>query len=82
MKTGTAQNMKPTDPLTVDEVQIASERFFPLFDVVRDKMPRGSTVEETLKVMESVCTLAHKLRAEDADKSGPFGFNKKVEEDA
>ena len=41
-------------------------------------MPENSNVEDTLKVMESVCGLAHKLRMQSEDsKAGPFGFNKK-----
>ena len=78
MTTGTTP--KPTDPLSVDEVAKASDRFFPLFEEVRNRMPRGSSIEDTLKIMESVCGLAHKLRAEDANKSGPFGFNKPTED--
>ena len=75
--------MKPTDPLTVEEVTKASEAFFPLFDVVLRHMPENSTVEDTLKIMESVCGLAHKLRAkEEEETSGPFGFNKKEMNDA
>lgn len=74
--------MKPTDPLTVEEVKAASERFFPLFDEVLSRMPEESKIEDTLRVMESVCNLAHKLRAEnDEDKAGPFGFNKKDEQE-
>ena len=70
--------MKPSDPLTVEEVKEASEKFFPLFEEVFGRMPEGSSVEDTLKIMESVCKLAHKLRAEsEEDKAGPFGFNKK-----
>ena len=62
-------------PLTVEEVEVAAEQFFPLFDVVRNQMPVEATIEDTLKVMETICTLAHKLRAEEANQ--PFGFNKK-----
>ncbi len=64
-------------PLTPEEVTKAAEQFFPLFDVVRTRMPEGSTTEDTLKVMETVCTLAQKLRLEE-DKLD-FGFNKKNE---
>lgn len=72
---------KPTDPLTTEEVTAASERFFPLFSVVLEQMPDGSSVEDALKVMESVCTLAHKMRSEEKkDKAEKFGFNKPVEE--
>jgi len=61
-------------PLTPDEVQTAAEQFFPLFEIVRDRMPANSTTEDTLKVMETVCGLAHKLRAEE--EKIKFGFNK------
>ena len=74
--------MNPTKPLTPEEVADAADQFFPLFDIVHRQMPENSNVEDTLKVMESVCTLAHKLRMQsDNDKAGPFGFNKKVETD-
>jgi len=74
--------MNPTKPLTPEEVADAAEQFFPLFDTVHRQMPENSNVEDTLKVMESVCGLAHKLRMQsDNDKAGPFGFNKKVETD-
>ena len=67
-----------TKPLTEDEVQKAAEQFFPLFNIVRNRMPNNSTTEDTLKVMESVCGLAHKLRIEE--EKIKFGFNKKQEE--
>ena len=66
-----------TKPLTVEEVEEAAEQFFPLFDIVRNQMPVEATIEDTLKVMETVCTLAHKLRLEKEAASQPFGFNKK-----
>jgi len=37
-------------------------------------MPTNATTEDTLKVMETVCNLAHKLRAEE--EKIKFGFNK------
>ncbi len=64
-------------PLTPEEVQKAAEQFFPLFDIVRTRMPEGSKTEDTLKVMETVCTLAQKLRLEE--EKSEFGFNKKVQ---
>ena len=66
-----------TNPLTPEEVTQAAEQFFPLFDIVRTRMPEGSKTEDTLKVMETVCTLAQKLRIETQVQ--PFGFNKKNE---
>ena len=65
-------------PLSVEEITAAAETFFPLFDVVHSKMPKGSTVEDSLKVMESVAKLAFKQR-QDKKEEGPFGFNKKEE---
>ena len=49
-------------PLTPEEVQQAVEQFFPLFRIVNSRMPTNATTEDTLKVMETVCNLAHKLR--------------------
>ena len=60
-------------PLTPEEVQQAAEQFFPLFRIV-SRMPTNATTEDTLKVMETVCNLAHKLRAEE--EKIKFGFNK------
>jgi hypothetical protein len=62
-------------PLTPEEVTKAAEKFFPLFDIVRTRMPEGSKTEDTLKVMETVCTLAQKLRLEE--EKSEFGFTKK-----
>ena len=61
-------------PLTPEEVQQAAEQFFPLFRIVNSRMPTNATIEDTLKVMETVCNLAHKLRAEE--EKIKFGFNK------
>ena len=66
------------NPLTPDEVQKAAEQFFPLFDIVRNRMPANATTEDTLKVMETVCGLAQKLRAEE--EKIKFGFNKKTDD--
>lgn len=68
------------EPLTPEEVQAASDRFFPLFDIILRNMPEGSRTEDCLKVMESVCTLAHKMRLEEEERAVPFGFNKQKEE--
>ena len=68
-------------PLTPEEVKEAADKFFPLFDIVHRSMPENCTVEDSLKVMESVCTLAHKLRAEPEEQTAPFGFNKNKDEE-
>ena len=71
------------DPLTHEEVSEASDIFFPLFNEVHSRMPDGSTTEDTLRVMESVAKLGHKLRSDKAleEKSLKFGFNKEEVED-
>ena len=70
---------KKTDPLTTTEVEAAAELFFELFDVVLAKAPEGTSIEDALKLSESVFAYAHKRRALDsgADGAVPFGFNKK-----
>ena len=70
---------KKNDPLNIEEVQEATDEFFPLFDIVNAAMQRrNGSVEDTLKVMESVAKLAHKRRAEKQEKERKerFGFNK------
>ncbi len=72
--------MKEYDPLTVEEVNEAAKEFFPMFDIVHRMMPENCEVEDTLKVMETVCQMAQKRRALDNGDVGPFGFNKKPSE--
>ncbi len=73
---------KKNDPLTTSEMKEACEQFFPLFNIVVDFMPPGSTTEDALKVMETVAKLGHKNRADKKDKDDlKFGFNKIEEPD-
>ena len=72
--------MKEYDPLTPSEVNDAAKEFFPLFDIVHRNMPENCTVEDTIKVMETVCSMAQKRRNFDTPGVGPFGFNKKTED--
>jgi len=65
--------MEPSKILSAEEVTAAADLFFPLFNIVRERMPENSGVEDALKVMENVCQVAIKLRAE---KENPMGFNK------
>ena len=67
---------KASDPLTKEEMEDAAQQFFPLFNVVLSRMPEGATIEDTLKVMETVAKLGHKTRAKNKESTGPFGFNK------
>ena len=68
---------KKNDPLTVEEMTEAAEIFFPLFNEVNNRMPKGASTEDALKVMESVAKLGHKLRSNCLKKSETFGFNKR-----
>jgi len=69
---------KKSDPLSVEEMTLAADTFFPLFTVVSKRMPKGSSTEDILKVMETVAKLGHKLRADKLDdaRKERFGFNK------
>ena len=60
-------------PLTVDEISKAADEFFPLFNEILTRMPEGSKIEDTLKVMENVARVAQRNRADEREK---FGFNK------
>ena len=73
---------KKNDPLTVEEMTAAADIFMPLYRVVADQLPKA-TVEDVLKVMESVAKLGHKRRADKLleEKSIEFGFNKKEDAD-
>ena len=59
--------MRDYDPLTPEEVNDAAKEFFPLFDIVHRNMPENCTVEDTIKVMETVCGMAQKRRALDKE---------------
>ena len=73
---------KKNDPLTVEEMTDAADTFMPLYHVVADQLPKA-TVEDVLKIMESVAKLAHKRRADKLleEKSVQFGFNKKEDDE-
>jgi hypothetical protein len=70
---------KKNEPLTTEEMTEAADTFFPLFEIIHGRMPTGSFTEDTLKVMETVAKLGHKLRQDKLldEKSLAFGFNKK-----
>ena len=65
--------------MTAQEVAKAADIFFDLFDEVLAKAPEGTSIEDAIKLSESIFAYAHKLRAIDAleNSSAPFGFNKK-----
>jgi len=72
--------IKKNDPLTVEEMTEAAAVFMPLYKVIHDQLD-NPTVEDTLKVMEAVAKLGHKLRGDKLhkEKEMSFGFNKNEE---
>ena len=72
---------KKNDPLSPAEVEAAADCFFELFDVVLKRAPEGTTIEDALKLCESIFAYAHKRRtlAKEEGVTAPFGFNKKEE---
>ena len=69
--------MKDYDPLTLKKSTTLLRSSSLYFDIVHRNMPENCTVEDTIKVMETVCSMAQKRRAYDQGNVGPFGFNKK-----
>ena len=65
-------------PLTSEEITEAADIFFPLFNIVDERMPEPASTEDTLKVMESVAKLAQKERVKKREEAAKlkFGFNR------
>ncbi len=70
-------------PLTSEEITEAANIFFPLFNIVAERMPDSASAEDTLKVMESVAKLAQKERSKKREEATKlkFGFNRKPDSD-
>jgi len=66
-----------TKPLTLEEVKEAADIFFPIYEHIKGRMPGDAPCEDTLKVVENVCSLAQKLRVLKEVEASSFGFNKK-----
>ena len=65
--------------LTLEDYQSAGEQFWPKYWYVAIELGETAKPEDILKVMEAVGSVALKLKLEE--KEGPFGFNKKTEDD-
>ena len=65
--------------LTLEDYQKAGETFWPKYWYVAKELGEGAKPEDVLKVLESIGTVALRLKMEE--KEGPFGFNKKEEND-
>ena len=65
-------------PLTPEEITGAADLFFEAYAIVAGRMPKGSSVEDTLKCMEEVKKIASKLRhdKEKEEREHSLGFTK------
>ena len=66
--------------LTLEDYQKAGETFWPKYWYVSKELGENAKAEDIIKVLESIGTVALRLKMEE--KEGPFGFNKKEGEDA
>ena len=66
--------------LTLEDYQKAGESFWPKYWYVDKELGEEAKPEDILKVMETLGGVALKLALEEK-LTGPFGFNKKKEED-
>ena len=66
--------------LTLEDYEKAGETFWPKYHYVAKELGDGAKPEDILKVMEAVGGVALKLALEEK-LTGPFGFNKKKEEE-
>ena len=65
--------------LSLEDYQKAGETFWPTYWYVAKELGEDAKPEQILKVMEAVGGVALKFALEE--KEGPFGFNKKTEDD-
>ena len=66
--------------LTLEDYQKAGEQFWPKYWYVAKELGEDAKPEDILKVMETLGGVALKVALEEK-LSGPFGFNKKKEEE-
>ena len=65
--------------ITLEDYQKAGEEFWPKYFYVAKELGEGAKPEQVLKVMVSLAGVAMKNKVKN--KIGPFGFNKKTEEE-
>ena len=65
--------------LTLEDYQNAGESFWPKYWYVAKELGENASAEDIIKVLESIGTVALRLKMEE--KEGPFGFNKQKSED-
>ena len=69
--------------LTLEDYQKAGEHFWSKYWYVAKELGTDAKTEDILKVMESLGSVAMKLKTEEEEeeKAGAFGFNKKKEDE-
>jgi len=65
--------------LTLEDYEKAGETFWPKYWYVAKELGEGARTEDIIKCLETIGTVALRLKMEE--KEGPFGFNKKSEEE-
>ena len=65
--------------LTLEDYQKAGENYWPKYWYVAKELGEKASAEDIIKVMESLANVA--MREVVENKIGPFGFNKKGDED-
>lgn len=65
--------------LTLEDYEKAGEEFWPKYWYVAKELGENAKTEDILKVMETLGGVALKVKLEEK-MTGPFGFNKKKEE--
>lgn len=66
--------------LTLEDYELAGQTFWPKYWYIAKELGEGAKTEDILKCMEAVGGVALKLALEEKS-AGPFGFNKKKEEE-
>ena len=72
-------SLKTDETTSLEDYEKAGESFWPKYWYVAKELGEGAKPEDVLKVLESIGTVALRLKMEE--KEGPFGFNKKEEND-
>tara|TARA_A100001234_G_scaffold33388_1_gene25952 strand:+ start:934 stop:1188 length:255 start_codon:yes stop_codon:yes gene_type:complete len=65
--------------LTLEDYEKAGESFWPKYWYVAKELGEDAKPEDIIKVLESIGTVALRIKMEE--KEGPFGFNKKADDE-
>ena len=65
--------------LTLEDYEKAGESFWPKYWYVAKELGEDAKAGDIIKVLESIGTVALRIKMEE--KEGPFGFNKKADDE-